>query len=136
MWKVTLERMTYMRWLAAALLVLLAACAGQLDLLDRPDRVWPAPKRIDAVASCVIRVLNERGRSESNLVQSRTYAKHVIEPGNIYEIRADADRTVAAEAAVVRLEKIDDEITRLSLFVKSPWKKEVIRVLKPCGTRS
>ena len=125
-----------MRWLAAALLALLTACAGQPDLLDRPDRVWPSPRRIDAVASCVVRVLNERGRSESNLSASRVYGKHVIEPGKIYEIRADTGRMVTAEEAVVRLEKVDDEITRLSLFVKSPWKKEMIRVLKPCGDRS
>ena len=124
-----------MRWLATVLLALLAACAGQQDLLDRPDRVWPSPKGIDAVASCVVRVLNERGRSESNLAQSRAYAKHVIESGKIYEIRADTSRMVTAEEAVVRLEKVDDGITRLSLFVKSPWKKEMIRVLKPCGDR-
>src|SRR5262245_63440297 len=59
------------RWLAAALFALLAACASQMDLLDRPDRVWPAPRSIDVVASCAIRVLNERGRSESDLAQSR-----------------------------------------------------------------
>src|SRR4029079_16202979 len=134
---VTLERMTYMRWFAAAaLLVLLAACANQPGLLERPDRVWPAPRSIDAVAACVIKVLNERGRWESELAPSRTYAKHVIEPGKIYEIRADAVRMVTAETAVVRLEKVDDEITRLALFVQSPWKKEMIRVLKPCGARS
>jgi hypothetical protein len=131
MWKITCTR-----WLAAALLVLLAACAGQPDLLDRPDRVWPSPRDIDTVASCVIRALNERGHSESNLSQSRVYAKHVIEPGKTYEIRADTSRMVTAEEVVVRLEKENDEITRLSLFVKSPWKKEMIRILKPCGARS
>jgi hypothetical protein len=125
-----------MRWLAAALLALLAACANQPELLDRPDRVWPAPRGIDAVASCVIRALNERARSQSNLASSRTFAKHVIEPGQVYEIRADTSRMVTAERAVVRLEKVDDEITRLSLFVQSPWKKEMIRTLKPCGARS
>jgi hypothetical protein len=119
-----------------ALLLLLAACAGQPDLLDRPDRVWPAPRGIDAVAVCVIRVLNERGTSQTNLAKSRVYAKHVIEPDNIYEIRADTSRMVTPEAAVVRLEKVSDEVTRLSLFVQSPWKKEMIRVLKPCGARS
>jgi hypothetical protein len=133
---VTLEKIVSMRWLAAALPALLAACAGQLDLLDRPDRVWASPRRIDTVASCVVRVLNERGRSESNLSQSRVYARHVIEPGKVYEVRADTSRMVTAEEAVVRLEKVGDEITRLSLFVKSPWKKEMIRILKPCGDRS
>jgi hypothetical protein len=131
MWKATCTR-----GLAAALLALLAACAGEPGLLDRPDRVWPSPRGIDTVASCVVRVLNQRGRSESNLSQSRVYAKHVIEPGQIYEIRADTSRMVTAEEAVVRLEKENDEITRLSLFVKSPWKKEMIRILKPCGARS
>jgi hypothetical protein len=124
-----------MRWLAAALIALLAACADQLELLDRPDRVWPTPRGIDEVTACVIRALNERGRSESDLAASRSYAKHVIEPGSIYEIRADTSRMVTAEGAVVRLEKIDDEITRLSLFVQSPWKKAMISALKPCGAR-
>ncbi len=133
---VTLERMMDRRWLAGALTVLLVACANQPELLDRPDRVWPSPRGIDRVAACVIRALNERGRSESDLAPSRTYAKHVIEPGSIYEIRADTSRMVTAEAAVVRLEKIDDEITRLSLFVQSPWKKAMIRAVKPCGARS
>jgi hypothetical protein len=124
-----------LRWLAAVLPPLLAACANQPELLDRPDRVWPTPKGIDAVAASVIRALNEHGRSESDLAQSRVYAKHVIEPGSIYEVRADTSRMVTAEAAVVRLEKIDDEITRLSLYVQSPWKKSMIRALKPCGAR-
>lgn len=138
MQKVTLEKVKNLRWLGAALLALLTACAGdsQLQILDRPDRVWPSPRSIDVVAACAVRVLNEHGRLQSNLAQSRTYAKHVIEPGRIYEIRADTSRMVTAEAAVVRLEKIDDEITRLSLFVHSPWKKEMIRALKPCGARS
>jgi hypothetical protein len=128
--------MTCTPWPAAALLALLAACANQPELLDRPDRVWPAPRSIDVVASCAIRVLNERGRLHSDIAQSRIYAKHVIEAGKIYEIRADVDRMVTAENAVVRLERIDDEITRLSLFVQSPWKKEMIRTLNPCGGRS
>jgi hypothetical protein len=131
MWKISCTR-----WFAAALLPLLTACAGQPDLLDRPDRVWPTPRGIDTVASCVVRVLNERGRSKSNLAQGRVYAKHVIEPGTVYEIRADTSRMVTPEEAVVRLEKVNDEVTRLALFVQSPWKKEMIRVLRPCGERS
>lgn len=133
----TLKTRLSTRWLAASVLVLLAACSSEPGLLlERPDRVWPSPRGIDSVASCVIRVLNERGHQESNLAQSLVYAKHVIEPGKVYEIRADASRQVTAEAAVVRLEKIEDEITRLSLFVQSPWKKQMVRVLKPCGDRS
>ena len=130
MWKISCTR-----WPAAALLALLAACAGQPDLLDRPDRVWASPRTIDTVASCVVRALNARGHLESNLAQSRVYAKHVIEPGTVYEIRADTSHTVTAEAAVVRLERVSDEVTRLALFVQSPWKKEMIRVLRPCGER-
>jgi hypothetical protein len=133
---VTLEKVTDIRWPGIVLLALLSACASQLELLDRPDRVWPAPRSMDVVASCAVRVLNERGRSQSELAASRTYAKHVIEPGQVYEIRADTSRMVTAETAVVRLEKIDDHITRMSLFVQSPWKKEVVRALKPCGAPS
>ena len=57
----------------------------------------------------------------------------MIEPGKVYEIRADQDRMLTSETYVVRLEKIDDHITRMSAFINSPWKKEVIHALAPCG---
>jgi hypothetical protein len=133
---VTAEKAMRRRWLGAALLTVLGACAHQPQLLDRPDRVWASSKSMDAAASCVIRVLDERGRSESSLSPSFTHARRVIEPGKVYEIRPEQESAVSSETYLVRLEKIDDRITRMSLYASSPWKKQMIRAVSPCGARS
>jgi hypothetical protein len=124
------------RWLGAALLTLLGACAHQPQLIDRPDRVWASSKGLEAAASCVIGVLDERGRMESNISPNLTHARRVIEPGKVYEIRPEQESVVSSETYIVRLEKIDDRITRMSLYARSPWKKQMIRALSPCGARS
>ena len=67
---------------------------------------------MDSAASCVIRVLNERSGSQSAIAPNMTFARHVIEPGKVYEIRPEQKGAVTTEYAVVRLEKIDDRITR------------------------
>ena len=123
-----------MRWPGAALLLLLAACAYHPELLDQPDRVWASPRSLDDAASCVIRALDARGRSGSNLSPSMTHAKHVIEPGRIYEIRPEQQGAVTGESYTVRLEKNrDDLITRISLYSQTPWEKSLTRALAPCG---
>jgi hypothetical protein len=124
------------RWLGAVLLTVLSACAHQPQLRERPDRVWASSKSIDAAAACVIRALDERGRSGSNLSPNLTHARRVIEPGRVYEIRPAQDGAVTTEVYFVRLEKLDDRTTRMSAFVASPWKKELLRALSPCGARS
>jgi len=123
-----------MRWPGAPLLLLLSACAYHPELLDKPDRVWASSRSMDSAASCIIRALDERGRSGSSLSSSLTHARHVIEPGKVYEIRPKQQGSVTGESYTVRLEKTGDIITRISLFVQSPWKKDVIRALKPCGS--
>jgi hypothetical protein len=130
--KVTLGKVTVLRWLGAALPVLLANCTHQPQL-GGPDRVWASPRGLDTTAACVIRVLDDR---VSNLRPRVTHVKRVIEPGNVYEIRPEQAAAVTTEAYFVRLEKAGDQITRLSLFVKSPWGKEMINTLSPCGRRS
>jgi hypothetical protein len=132
--KLLIEKWIGARWLGVALPILLAACANQALVLDQPDRVWPSSRGMDNAAACVIRVLDDRTRSQSTISPTRTYAKHVIDPGKVYEIRADQDRLVTSETYVVRLEKVDDHITRMSAFINSPWKKQVIRALASCGT--
>ncbi|MGE0240057.1 MAG: hypothetical protein AB7F09_04960 [Parvibaculaceae bacterium] len=126
------DRAMGLRGFGAALPLLLAACASQPQLLERPDRVWASPRGLDATAACVIRVLDDRG---SGLPAGPTHAKHVIEPGRVYEIRPDQDGAVTPETYSVRLEKAGGQITRMSLFVDSPWEKNMIRALSPCGTR-
>jgi hypothetical protein len=121
-----------MRWLAAVFAVLLAACAHQPGLLERPDRVWAAPRGLDATAACVIRVLDERG---SRLMPPVTHGKRVTERGEAYEIRPARRKAVTAETYHVRLEKAGDRITRMSLFAESPWRKDMIEALSPCGRR-
>jgi hypothetical protein len=133
---VTVQKAMDRRCLGAASLLLLGACSPQSDLLDQPDKVWASSKSMESAASCAIRVLDERGRSESSVAPSVTFAKHVIEPGKVYEIRPEQRGAVTPEYAVLRLEKIDDRITRMSLFAHSPWKKDLIRALRPCGARS
>jgi len=34
-----------------------------------------------------------------------------------------------------RLERIDDHITRISLFSEKTWRSKLIRAVKPCGSR-
>ena len=125
-----------LRWLQAALPILLVACAHQPQLLERPDRVWAAPRGLDATAACVIRALDEHGRSGSSLAPSMTHAKRVIEPGKVYEIRPKQRSAVTAETYLIRLEKSGEQITRMSAYIKSPWNRNVIKALSPCGTRS
>jgi hypothetical protein len=122
-----------MRWLAAGLPLLLAACAHEPQLLGEPDRVWASPRGLEATASCVIRNLDERGRRNSNIAPSLTHAKRVIEPGKVYEIRPEQKNAVGPESYYVRLEKVDDHITRIALYAKSPWTKSMISELAPCG---
>ncbi|WP_119271136.1 hypothetical protein [Taklimakanibacter deserti] len=123
-----------MRWPGVPLLLLISACAHHPELLDKPDRVWASSRSMDSIASCIIRALDERGRSGSNLSPSQTHARHVIEPGKLYEIRPEQQGLATGESYTVRLEKTGEMITRISLFVQSPWKKSVIRALKPCGS--
>ena len=125
-----------LRWLKAALPILLAACANQPHLLERPSRVWASPRGLDATAACVIRVLDERGQSGSNLAPNLTHAKRVIEPGKVYEIRPRQKSAVTAETYFIRLEKSGDQVTRMSAYITSPWRKNLVKSLSPCGTRS
>ena len=134
--KVTAEEAACRRWLGAALLAVLAACGHHPDLLKTPERVWASSRGMDNAASCVVRVLDERGRSGSSLMPSITHAKHVIESGKVYEIRPEQESAVINQNYVVRLEKIDDHITRISVFAESPWTKDLVRALAPCGQSS
>jgi len=131
--KLLIERGIGARGLGVTLLTLLTACANQALVLDQPDRVWPTSRSMDTAAACVIKVLDDRTRMQSTIAPTLTFSKHVIEPGKVYEIRADQEHLVTRETYVVHLENIDDHITRMSAFINSPWKKQVLRALAPCG---
>lgn len=123
------------RWPGVVLLALLGACAHEGPRFKEPEKVWPSPLSLDSATSCVIRALNERGHSDSAIAPNLTHSAHVLVPGRITEVSADQELALTNERYLVRLEKIDDQITRISLFAESPWKKELIRALAPCGTR-
>lgn len=90
---------------------------------------------LDDATSCIVQALDQRGRSASNLSPSMTHKAKAVVPGKVYEIRAEQELAVTPENYLVRLEKIDDRITRISLFAQTPWKKELIRAISPCGAR-
>jgi hypothetical protein len=122
-----------MRWPGVALLALLGACAHDVTVDGPPERVWASSRSLDNAATCIISALDARGRSGSNISPNVTHARRVVVPGRIYEIKPEAELAVNSEIYVVRLEKIDDHITRISLFARSPWKKELTRAVASCG---
>lgn len=124
------------RWLGAAVLSLAGACAHDMPLDGKPDRVWASSRSLDNAAACVVRALDDYRRLDTRLAPSITHASEAIVPGNTYEIRPRQDYTVSAETYFVRLEKFGDRITRISLFAESPWRKDVIRTVSKCGERS
>ena len=62
-----------------------------------------------------------------------THERRVITQGKVYEVRRKQEIAVTSETYFVRLEKIDDRITRVSLFAESPWKGEVTRAVASCA---
>jgi hypothetical protein len=124
------------RWLAAALLSLLAACAHAPPRFGNPDKVWPSSRSLENAKSCVIAALDERGRSGSRLAPNLTHKAKAVVPGKVYEITAEQELAVTSETYLVRLEKIDDRITRISLYAHSPWEKELTRAIRRCGART
>ena len=129
----TADGVRALRWPGVALLALLGACAHDVSLKGPPERVWASSRGLDAAASCILRALDEHGRSGSALAPGITHERRVITPGKVYEIRPEQQLAVTNERYFVRLEKIDDRITRISLFLQSPWKKELTRAVAPCG---
>lgn len=123
-----------LRWLGMGFPLLLLACAHELPVDGRPDRVWASPRGLEAAKACAIRALDEFGRTQTALAPSVTHAAQTIAPGKIYEIRP-RQRGTTGDSYFLRLEKIDDHITRMSFFVSSPWKKQMIAALAPCGRR-
>lgn len=115
--------------------LLLLACAHELRDDGRPDRVWASPRGLEAAKTCAIRALDEFGRTQTALAPSVTHVAQTIEPGKIYEVRPREAQGTTGDSYFLRLEKIDDHVTRLSFFVKSPWKKQMIAALAPCGRR-
>lgn len=124
------------RWLGAAMLTLAGACAHNLPIDGNPDRVWASSLSLARASACIVKALDGYRRTQSSLAPSITHASRAIEPGKVHEIRPRQDFTVAAENYYVRLEKIDDRITRISLFADSPWRKQLTRAISPCGARS
>lgn len=129
----TADRARALRWLGVALFALLGACARDMSLSGPPERVWASSRGLDDAASCILRALDEHGRSGSAIAPGITHERRVITPGKVYEIRPEQQLAVTNERYFVRLEKIDDRITRISLFLQSPWKKELTRAVAPCG---
>jgi hypothetical protein len=125
-----------LRWLGFGLLLLATACAGQnVGLGPKPDRVWASSRTLSDARACVIRALDDYGRSESVQAPSVTHAAHTIEAGSLYEIRPDANLGANSGNYYVRLEKTDDHITRISLFAESPWRGKLVGALSGCRTR-
>jgi hypothetical protein len=125
-----------LRWLGFGLLSLATACAGQnVGLGPKPDRVWASSRTLNDAKACVIRALDDYGRSESVQAPSVTHAAHTIEAGSLYEIRPDANLGANSGNYYVRLEKTDDHITRISLFAESPWRGKLVGALSGCRTR-
>ena len=132
--KAMAEQNIGMRWLgAASVLALAGACAHNFPLDGPPDRVWAAPRSLGSTSSCIVNVLDDYRRSQSSQAPNITHAAQEIVSNKVYEIRPKQEFTVSAETYFVRLEKIDDRITRVSLFADTPWKKQLIRTVAPCG---
>lgn len=127
------EKSQTLRWLGIALLLPLGACAHDVTLDGPPERVWASSRSLDNAASCIIGALDARGRSGSTISPSVTHVRRVVVPGKIYEIKPEPELAVTSETYFVRLEKIDDRITRVSLFAQSPWKKELTRAVASCA---
>ena len=62
-----------------------------------------------------------------------THERRVITQGKVLEIRRKEEHAVSSETYFVRLERIDDRITRVSLFAQSPWKGDVTRAVASCA---
>jgi len=118
------------------MLLLAAACAGNHPDLDAsPNRVWASPRSLADARACVIRALDDFGRSGSVQAPSVTHAAETVESGRIYEVRPEAGVSGNSGNYYARLEKIDDHITRISLFTEPTWRSKLIRAVKPCGSR-
>lgn len=118
------------------MLLFAAACAGNHPDLDAsPDRVWAAPRSLADARACVIRALDDFGRSGSVQAPSVTHAAETVESGRIYEVRPAAGVSGNSGNYYARLERIDDHITRISLFSEKTWRSKLIRAVKPCGSR-
>lgn len=125
-------KMTASRLLAVALLAALGACTHENLVRGTPKRVWASERHLDDAKACVIRALDAYSGSESTHV---THAAQVIEPRKIYEVRPAQSDLVTADVYYVRLEKIDETVTRISLFSRTPWRQDLTAALAPCGAR-
>ena len=118
------------------MLLLAAACAGNHPDLDAsPNRVWASPRSLADARACVIRALDDFGRSGSVQAPSVTHAAETVESGRIYEVRPAAGVSGNSGNYYARIERIDDHITRISLFSEKTWRSKLIRAVKPCGSR-
>ena len=120
------------RLLAVALLATLGACTHESLVKGAPKRVWASERPLENAKACVIRALDTYRGSEPTRV---THAAQVIAPGKVYEVKPADGELVTADVYFVRLEKVDDTVTRISLFSRTPWRQDLTAALAPCGTR-
>lgn len=99
-------------------------------------QVWVAPRPLGLVKSCIIKALDDNGRTYSKISPSVRHRAKTISPDGTVEIRPVHKHEVVVVNYYVRLEKIHDVLTRIAFHSSgtSSEKKAAIQALSPCGT--
>jgi hypothetical protein len=128
------------RWWASLLLVCLPV-APSAGAHIKPEReplveVWVAPRPLGIVRSCIVKALDDNGRTYSKISPSVRHKAKTISPDGTVEIRPIHKHEVVDVNYYVRLEKIHDVITRIAFHSSgtSSEKKAAIKALSLCGT--
>lgn len=126
--------------LARILALGLSLCLGagaHARLVPEPlVQVWVAPKPLKTVEACIIKALDRNERTYSRISPSVRYVAKIRVAREAVEIRPVKKHALADVDHYVRLERIADAITRISLHSseESKMRKKTVEALSPCGS--
>ncbi len=128
------DRLSGLRLLGIGLIALAGACAHE-PIEGEPHQVWAAQGGLDDAKACIVSALDDYRHTQTALAPAIPHRVVTVAPGRIYQVRPSQEGAVSNEDYYVRLEKIDDHITRVSLFAHSPWRKQLVEAVRRCAGR-